>query len=270
MGLSPSLVLTSAETGTRLAKATIQGKYGSWTVLDVSALAGVESWRPLFSAICTLLYRPPKFRAKALFIDMDSTLIKEESLDELARRRGCYDEVARLTTEAMAGKFSFAEAFRQRMALLGGMSLGEVEQVAAGLQFNCGALELVAACGRSGVRVYLVTGAMMPVAQVVARRAGIREVYANTLVLRAGKLSGELAGDLVDGVAKGRFVRGVMAQHGLNRNEIIALGDGANDRYMLQEAGVAIGFNPKEVLYAYSNGVISCGDLGLVQWLLTR
>lgn len=228
------------------------------------------TWRHLFGPACTLLFKPAGFRPRALFIDMDSTLIREESLDELARARGRYAQVARITEEAMAGRMSFPEAFQQRMALLAGISSSEIKTVGERVQFHTGVEALLGACYRQGIVVHLVTGAIAPLAELVAKRVGIDAVCATPMQVRGECLSGELAGPLVDGARKAAYVREQCQAQRWAASELIAIGDGANDRLMMGEVAVSIGFGAKAALYPVINSLNNSGDHSLAIWLLAH
>jgi phosphoserine phosphatase len=228
----------------------------------------LREWQTRFSPAHTYVVRPPGFQAKALFLDMDSTMIREESVDELAREVGCFAEVAAITQEAMEGRLDFAQAFQRRMQLLAGLSLGRMQEIAAGFTFHPGLPELVAWCQRQGIRVSVVSGGLLPMIKVVADKVGIEDIYGNNVLFTGKVISRKQELPQVNGRAKAAYVRQKCAAWGLTRDNVMAIGDGANDRYMLQEAAAAVGFQPHQVLYGLVNSVNNSGDHSLMRWLL--
>lgn len=186
-------------------------------------------------------------RYNLIVLDMDMTLIPVETIDALARAHGCGPEVARITARAMAGEMDFRRALARRVALLGGMEAREVKRLAARLRPRRGAAGAVREFRRRGLSVALVTGGFHQIADPQARRLSIRDVVANTLEVRDGRLTGRVRGPVQTPGAKARALRDLARRAGTVPARAIAVGDGANDIPMLRAAGYSIAFgrNPR-------------------------
>lgn len=199
-------------------------------------------------------------QVKAVFFDMDATVIREESLVELARSVGLGAEVGRITERAMAGELDFAQALRQRVALLVGVSEAAVRQVAERLTPMPGIAEFLAFCREVAVPTFMVSGGFVPMAGPMAERLGFNAYRANVFGMRDGCLTGEVEGSIVDAEGKRRFLLETCAAHGFAPSEVAAVGDGANDLPMLKTAAVAVGHQPKSVLLPHLHAVNASGD----------
>lgn len=184
----------------------------------------------------------------AVFFDMDATLIKEESIVELAKEAGSYDLVNDITEKAMAGTLDFEKALRQRVLTLKGLSEEVCSRVFQRLTVQPGAKELISFLRELGVNSYLVSGGFNRLAKPLATNLGIEDYRANSLTVENGCLTGELKGALIGGPEKKQFLSEVCNQNGFDSGSCIAVGDGANDIAMLFAAGIACGFSPKPVL----------------------
>ena len=210
-------------------------------------------------------------RGRRLFcLDMDSTLVDAEVINELARAAGAAQEVAAITDSAMRGEIDFPRALRERLARIAGLPVAVLESIAAGLPLTPGAGRLLAALDRHGNCIAVVSGGFAWFARRVAARFGFRfdHVHAHELVIRNGRLTGEIAGDVIDGTAKAAFVRGLAAREGIVREQIVAAGDGANDVEMLREAGLGVAFRPRPVLRARADHVLENFGLDGILYLL--
>ncbi len=216
-----------------------------------------ESLRPLVQKLnmagrtCALV---EEREWKAAFFDMDSTVIAEESIVELARASGKAREVAAITERAMAGELDFATALRARVQMLAGVPDSIFETVSPTLTINPGMAAFAAAARAQGIQLFLISGGFKPLAAVIARALGFDGYDANELAVKGHALTGELQGPLVDGTAKARFLEVTCATLGIARSAAIAVGDGANDLPMLKLAGAAFGYHPKPVLIPHIHG----------------
>jgi phosphoserine phosphatase len=186
---------------------------------------------------------------RLLAMDMDSTLISIECIDEIADFAGRKAEVAAVTASAMRGEIDWPESLRRRVAALEGLdesSLGGVYRDR--LRFNPGAERLIAAARKAGVKTLLVSGGFTYFTDRVREKLGLDYAYSNVLVVEAGKLSGKVTGPLVDANGKAAHVARLKSELGISREQVIAIGDGANDLLMLAEAGTSIAYHAKPVV----------------------
>jgi phosphoserine phosphatase len=184
-----------------------------------------------------------------LAMDMDSTLISIECIDEIADYAGRKAEVAAVTAAAMRGEIDWPESLRRRVAALEGLDATCLERVYADrLRLNRGAERLLAAARRSGLKVLLVSGGFSYFTDRVRDRLGIDYAYSNVLVVEAGKLTGRVTGPLVDAQGKAAHVARLKGELGIGPERVLAMGDGANDLPMLAEAGTSIAYHAKPIV----------------------
>jgi len=202
-----------------------------------------------------------------LAMDMDSTLISIECIDEIADFAGRKDEVAAVTASAMRGEIDWPESLRRRVQALAGLDAASLERVyAERLRFNPGAETLLAAARRSRVKTLLVSGGFTYFTDRVRDALGFDYAYSNTLVVNGTRLAGEVTGPLVDAHGKAAHVARLKQELGLPRERVMAIGDGANDLLMLREAGTSIAYHAKPIVkdkadyaldYAGLDGVVN-------------
>lgn len=200
--------------------------------------------------------------------DMDSTLIEAEVIDELAKRAGVGEEVAAITESAMRGDIDFTESFRRRVALLEGLDEGVLAEIAAELPITEGAETLVAALRALGYRTAILSGGFTYFARFLQKKLGIDVVHANELAIENGKVTGEVIGTVVDGQRKAELLKEIAAVERLNLEQVIAVGDGANDLPMLAAAGLGIAFRAKPVVKESAEQAISNLGLDSILYLL--
>ena len=208
---------------------------------------------------------------KLIAFDMDSTLINIECIDEMAAAAGRKAEVAAITEAAMRGKISdFKDSLRQRVALLRGVTMADLERVySERLRINPGALELVRACQAAGLKTLLVSGGFTFFAHRVREQLGIDFVRANVLEVRSstncGELTGRLVdqawGDICDGAEKRRTLLEVASLLGIEPDECIAMGDGANDLPMMHASGLSVAYHAKPAVRTQAQVAINQGGL---------
>ena len=196
-----------------------------------------------------------------LAMDMDSTLISIECIDEIADMQGIKSQVAAITASAMRGEIDFAESLHRRVALLAGLAETDLARVyEERLRLSPGAEDMLAGMRRAGIKSLLVSGGFRYFTERLKQRVGLDSTLANELEIVDGRLSGRVLGNVVDAEAKAAEVRRLRDQLGLAREQVIAIGDGANDLPMLQEAGVSIAYRAKPAVRAAATCAIDyCG-----------
>ncbi|MEE9255076.1 MAG: phosphoserine phosphatase SerB [Pseudomonadales bacterium] len=193
--------------------------------------------------------------------DMDSTLIDAEIIDELARRNGVGDQVTAITQRAMRGEMDFAESFERRVGLLAGLSESVLEDVAHSVALTEGAERLVRTLSTYGYKTAILSGGFQYIGERLRDRLGIDYVFANRLEIEDGRITGRVIGEVVDGARKAELLRQIAAREHISLEQVIAVGDGANDLPMLSIAGLGIAFRAKPIVKQSARHAIS--NLGL-------
>jgi phosphoserine phosphatase len=200
--------------------------------------------------------------------DMDSTLIEAEVIDELAKRAGVGEQVSAITERAMRGELDFTASFRERVALLKGLDQAVLADVAQRLPITEGAERLINALKALGYKTAILSGGFSYFGRYLQKRLGIDYVYANELVVQNGQVAGVVASPVVDGQRKAQLLREIAVREGLNLEQVIAVGDGANDLPMLSIAGLGIAFRAKPLVRENAEQSISTLGLDSILYLL--
>ncbi len=200
--------------------------------------------------------------------DMDSTLIDAEVIDELAKAAGVGAEVAEITERAMRGELDFTASFRARVALLKGLDENALQKIAAQLRLNEGAERLISTLKKMGYKTAILSGGFNYFGQYLQQRLGIDYVFANELEIRDGKVTGDVVGQVVDGQRKAALLREIAAKECIALEQVIAVGDGANDLPMLSIAGLGIAFRAKPIVKQSARQAISTLGLDGILYLL--
>ncbi len=200
--------------------------------------------------------------------DMDSTLIRTEVIDELARLAGVGDRVAAITEAAMRGELDFQASFRRRVALLKGLPESSLQRVVDAVPLMDGAERLIATLRRLGYKTAILSGGFTFVGRELQRRLGIDYLHSNDLDIVDGVVTGEVKGEIVDGARKAFYLTEIAKAEGLSMEQVIAVGDGANDLPMLRLAGLGIAFRAKPVVRQSARQAISTMGLDGILYLL--
>jgi phosphoserine phosphatase len=185
---------------------------------------------------------------RLVFFDMDSTLVDMEMINEMAQRAGVFKEVSRITEKAMRGDIDFEESLTQRVALLKGLRVEELEKIRNEMKLSEGAEDLVSTLKKLGFRVGLVSGGFDYFSDFLKEKLELDFSYANQLEIKNGSLTGKVLGRIVDNTYKAKIVNMVSEEEGVLLDQTVAIGDGANDVLMLGQAGLGIAYNAKERL----------------------
>ncbi|WP_119393371.1 phosphoserine phosphatase SerB [Salinibius halmophilus] len=205
---------------------------------------------------------------RLVVFDMDSTLIEAEVIDELAIEAGVGEQVADITEAAMRGEIDFQESFRQRLALLEGLSEDVLQGVAERLVITEGAEHLISTLNTLGYKTAIISGGFTYFAQYLQKRLGIDYIHANELEIVDGKVTGQVKGIIVDGARKAELLQEIAASLGIRLQQVIAVGDGANDLPMLSVAGLGIAFRAKPIVKESAKQSISTLGLDSILYLL--
>ncbi|MDW6020696.1 phosphoserine phosphatase SerB [Mesorhizobium sp. BAC0120] len=201
-------------------------------------------------------------RKKILIADMDSTMIDQECIDELADEIGIKAEVATITARSMNGEIAFEPALRERVALLAGLEAAVIDRIIEHrITLAAGALELVRTMRSRGAYTALVSGGFISFTQPIGRKIGFHEDRANRLLEADGKLTGFVAEPILGRTAKADALKEISARLGFSPADVIAVGDGANDLDMLRLAGTGVALHAKPVVAAEAKVRIDHGDL---------
>ena len=208
----------------------------------------------------------PRFR-KLLVADMDSTMIGQECIDELADFVGLKREVAEITERAMQGKLDFKAALRERVALLSGLEEDAIARcLAERVVPNPGAATLVRTMRVGGAQTLLISGGFLSFAEPVGKMIGFDRVKANRLLFDGSQLSGKVDDPIVDAETKRMSLVEAREQLGLRRDQVMAIGDGANDKLMVQEAGLGIAYRAKPALAEIADARLDHHGLDALLW----
>ena len=205
---------------------------------------------------------------RLVVFDMDSTLIDAEVIDELAIEAGVGQQVAEITEAAMQGKLDFKQSFEQRLALLEGLDASVLQKIAQRLQLNEGAEHLISTLKKLGYKTAIVSGGFSFFGEYLQEILGVDYVYANQLDIKNGKVTGRVKGNIIDGQRKADLLRELAERDGLMLEQVIAVGDGANDLPMLDIAGLGIAFRAKPLVEASAKQAISSLGLDGILYLL--
>lgn len=209
-----------------------------------------------------------RWAKKLVVMDVDSTLIQQEVIELLGAKAGKATEITAITESAMRGELDFAESLKARVALLAGLPESVLTEVQSEITLTPGARTLIRTLHKLGHHVALVSGGFEPVISPLMTELGIAHMRANNLEIVDGKLTGHLAGPIIDRAGKAQALRDFASLHSIELEQTIAIGDGANDLDMITLAGMGIAFNAKPAVKAAADSSVSAPYLDSVLYLL--
>ena len=198
---------------------------------------------------------------KLFVFDMDSTLIGQEVIDQIAEKAGVHDAVAAITTIAMEGKMDFSQSIIERVSLLKGTAVEALNQVSKSLSFNPGVLETIAQIKKAGHKVAVVSGGFTNVINSPLQEMKIDYIFANELEVREGKLTGNLIGEIMDAAGKAKSLKIAADTENIPLDNVVVVGDGANDLAMMAIAGHSFAYNAKQIVRERAETTISHPDM---------
>jgi phosphoserine phosphatase len=243
---------------------------GAFRLRNSAASAALARWAEQRQADYAFMPQGRRFAdLKLLAMDMDSTLITIECIDELGDLAGRKSEIAAITAQAMRGEIAYPESLRKRVSALMGLPETELARVyEERLKLTPGAEALIAACKKHRVQILLVSGGFTFFTERLKARLGLDHTISNVLEVKSGKLTGALVGDIVDADAKAAKFREVATALEAKREQTVAIGDGANDLKMMAEAGISVAFRAKPVVRAQATCALNWSGLDGVVNLL--
>jgi phosphoserine phosphatase len=198
---------------------------------------------------------------RLIVFDMDMTIVDFEIINKLAGLVGVDEAVKAITERAMNGEMDFKESLRQRVRLLKGTPSSILQEIASDLQLTPGSEELIHHLKHVGYKIALISGGFTYFTDVLKERLGFDYTFANELEIEDGVLTGEIRGEIVDAEAKGHIIYRLAEMEKISPDNIVAVGDGANDCLMIKNAGLGVAFNAKEILKKVSDGTLSHENL---------
>jgi phosphoserine phosphatase len=207
--------------------------------------------------VVALRYENFKREKRIIVFDMDSTITDMEVIDTLAKAAGMEEEVKGITEKAMKGDLEFKRALKDRVKLLSGMSVDVLEDIAENLTLTPGTEELLSTLKSMGYKTALISGGFTFFTDRLKDRLNFDYSFANKLEIEDGRLTGRLRGPIIDAEGKGRIIQKLAQKENITTENIVAVGDGANDQIMIKNAGLGIAFNAKDLLKKISDGSIS-------------
>ena len=235
----------------------------AWRLRGVTRQEGVAAWCEAHRIDHAWVPEGRRFAdLKLLAMDMDSTLITIECIDEIGAAINKKDEISAITAQAMRGEIDFPESLRKRVALLAGLDEEVLQDVYdEKLRLSPGAEQLVDRCKHHGVKLLLVSGGFTFFTERLKERLGLDETLSNVLEIDNGKLSGRVLGTIVDADAKAAKFKQMAQRLGAAREQTVAIGDGANDLKMMAEAGTSIAYRAKPVVRAKATYALNYSGL---------
>lgn len=202
-----------------------------------------------------------RYNKRLVVFDMDSTLIRQEVIDELAREHGVAEQVIRITEDAMRGKIDFSQSLKMRVALLKGLSRDKIENVKKRLELTEGTLHCIKTLKSLGFKTAIISGGFNEFTTYIAEKLSMNYHFSNHLQWEDHKLTGTLENDIIDAAKKASLLKVLAQAEGIDLKQTVAIGDGSNDLLMLSTAGMGIAFHAKEIVRDKSSHQLSFGPM---------
>jgi phosphoserine phosphatase len=209
-----------------------------------------------------------RLNRKLIVFDMDSTLIQAEVIDELARVHGIGDKVMGITERAMNGEINFDQSIRERVALLKGLSSEKMEAIYQGIKLTDGVEDFIKTVRAEGYKTAIVSGGFRYFAERFQKRLGMDYAFANELEIENGFLTGKVKGEILNAQKKVDYIELIALREKFNIQEVVAIGDGANDLPMLHHAGLGIAFHAKEKVRKEARHQMNVGPMTTILYFL--
>jgi phosphoserine phosphatase len=258
-------------------KMIARGEYIATEIsLDVSELQDISEFRKALydysesSGLDVSLQEQDVFKKqkRVVIFDCDSTIIRGEVIDELAKFAGTAEKVQKMTDQAMNGEIDFNNAIHARVRLLKGLTIEQLELLTKTIKLTPGTEDLISTLHFMGYKVGVISGGFSFFTDYLKDRLQLDYVFANELEIENGVTTGKIKGEIIDAERKGEILKKIADMENISVDQIVAVGDGANDRFMLQNAGLAIAFSPKDILKEYSDGMLTAENIsGLLYFL---
>ncbi|MBI9082073.1 MAG: phosphoserine phosphatase SerB [Desulfobacterales bacterium] len=205
---------------------------------------------------------------KVILFDCDSTIIQQEIIDEIGKLAGVEKSIKTLTSDAMKGNIDFEHALVKRVKLLKGLKAEKLQNLIQTIEMTPGAEELISVLRFMGYKIGIISGGFSFFTDYLKESLSLDFVFANELEIQDNIVTGKIVGEIITAERKGEILKEIAIMENISVDQIVAVGDGSNDRFMLDNAGLAIGFNPKEILKDYSDGIITSKNIsGLLYFL---
>ncbi len=208
-----------------------------------------------------------RFKPKLISFDMDSTLIAEEVIDEIARDAGCYEEVSEVTEQAMRGELDFDQSLIKRVALIQGLELEKLDSIASRLTLSPGAIELLSSLNQQAIQTAILSGGFDFFATKIAAKLNIPIIHSNQLEIHSRKLTGEVIPPIVNAEMKAKHLFEIATTNNIDLDLTMAVGDGANDLKVLSTAGLGIAWHAKPKVAAEADVAINYLGLEAISWI---
>ena len=269
VGIIHDVANIAAERDVNIEKASVTARGDLISIEFIMDFADHEQCRQDFRVECerlgldVVIQKLDKARKEKRLIvfDMDSTIVDFEIINRLASFVGVDEDVKSITKQAMNGELDFEESLKRRVRLLKGTPVSTLEEIAKNIELTPGSEELIHHLKQVGYKIALISGGFTYFTDVLKERLGFDYTFGNELVIEDNVLTGEIKGEIIDAQAKGRIVKRLAKLENIDLDSIVAVGDGANDCIMLQNAGLGVAFNAKDILKKVSDGSISKDNL---------